>query len=53
MVVEPIHQKVKKKHKDPTLRAPRGFGDLGRMAIYFQGAWEHRWLFSGIWGASS
>ena len=21
--------------------APRGFGDLGRMAIYFQGAGEH------------
>ena len=21
--------------------APRGFGDLGRMAIYFQGAREH------------
>ena len=21
--------------------APRGFGDLERMAIYFQGAWEH------------
>ena len=22
-------------------RGPRGFGDLGRMAIYFQGAGEH------------
>ena len=33
--------------------APRGFGDLGRMAIYFQGAGEHWSLFSGIWGASS
>ena len=33
--------------------APRGFGDLGRMAIYFQGAGEQSWLlFSGIWGAS-
>ena len=21
--------------------APRGFGDLGRMAVYFQGAGEH------------
>ena len=21
--------------------APRGLGDLGRMAIHFQGAWEH------------
>ena len=20
---------------------PRGFGDLGRTAIYFHGAWEH------------
>ena len=29
------------------------FGDLGRMAIYFQGAGEHWLLFSGIWGASS
>ena len=33
--------------------APRDFGDLGRMAIYFQGAGEHWSLFSGIWGASS
>ena len=24
---------------------PRGFGDLGRMAIYFQGAGEHWYLF--------
>ena len=24
-----------------TIGAPRGFGDLGRMAIYFQGAGEH------------
>ena len=23
------------------IRAPRGFGDLGRMTIYFQGAGEH------------
>ena len=28
---------------------PRGLGDLGRMAIYFQGAGEHWLLFSGIW----
>ena len=27
--------------------APRGFGDLGRMAIYFQGAEEHWYLFQG------
>ena len=27
--------------------APRGFGDLGRMAIYFQGAWEHWYFFKG------
>ena len=33
--------------------ALRGFGDLGRMTIYFQGAEEHWQLFSGIWGASS
>ena len=32
--------------------APRGFGDLGRMAIYFQGPVEHWLLFSGHWGAS-
>ena len=25
--------------------APRGFGDLGRMAIYFQGSREHWLLF--------
>ena len=31
---------------------PRGFGDLGRMAIYFQGAGEHWLLFSGSWRAS-
>ena len=30
-----------------------GFGDLGRMAIYFQGAGEHWLLFSGIWEACS
>ena len=27
--------------------APMGFGDLGRMAIYFQGARKHWLLFSG------
>ena len=27
--------------------APRGFGDLGRRAIYFQGAGEH-WYFQGL-----
>ena len=27
------------------LGPPRGFGDLGRMAIYFQGAGEHWLLF--------
>ena len=32
---------------------PRGFGDLGRRAIYFQGTGEHWLIFSGIWGASS
>ena len=26
--------------QDQTAGAPRGFGDLGRMAIYFQGAGE-------------
>ena len=26
-------------------RAPMGFGDLGRMAIYFQGSMEHWLLF--------
>ena len=29
-----------------TVGAPRGFGDLGRMAIYYQGAGEH-WYFRG------
>ena len=33
--------------------APRGLGDLGRRAIYFQGAGEHWQLFLGSWGASS
>ena len=33
---------------------PHGFfRDLGRMAIYFQGAGEHWLLFLGIWGANS
>ena len=27
---------------------PMGFGDLGRVAIYFQGAGKHWQLFSGI-----
>ena len=27
---------------------PRGFGDLGRMAIYFQGAGEHWQFFQGF-----
>ena len=27
--------------------APRGFGDLGRMAIYFQGSREHCTYFRG------
>ena len=31
----------------------RGFRDLGRRAIYFQGAGEHCELFLGKWGASS
>ena len=30
---------------------PRGFGDSGRRAIYFQGFGEKGHLFSGIWGA--
>ena len=34
------------------LGAPRGLGDLERMALYFQGAGDHWYLFSGIWGAS-
>ena len=29
----------------PTIGAPRGFGELGRRAIYFQGAGEHCLLF--------
>ena len=29
---------------------PRGFGDSGRRAIYFQGFGEKGHLFSGIWG---
>ena len=33
-------------HRGP----PRGFGDSGRMAIYFQGYGEEGHLFSGIWG---
>ena len=31
---------------------PRGFGDSGRRAIYFQGFGEKGHLFSGIWGES-
>ena len=31
---------------------PRGFGDSGRRAIYFQGFGEKGRLFSGIWGES-
>ena len=27
--------------------SPRGFGDLGRMDIYFQGAGEHWYYFRG------
>ena len=34
--------------KVQTSGAPRGFGDLGRMAIYFQGAGEHRFYFQGF-----
>ena len=32
---------ISKIYVDKLLRAPRGFGDLGRMAISFQGAGEH------------
>ena len=32
---------------------PRGFGDTGRKAIYFQGFGEKGHLFSGIWGEGS
>ena len=32
--------------------SPRGFGDSGRRAIYFQGFGEKGHLFSGIWGES-
>ena len=31
---------------------PRGLGDSGRRAIYFQGFGEKGNLFSGIWGES-
>ena len=31
---------------------PRGFGDSGIRAIYFQGFGEKGHLFSGIWGES-
>ena len=31
---------------------PRGFGDSGRRAIYFQGFGEKGYLFSGVWGES-
>ena len=31
---------------------PRGFGDTGRRAIYFQGFGEKGHLFSEIWGES-
>ena len=31
---------------------PRGFGDSGRRAIYFQGFGEKGHSFSGIWGES-
>ena len=37
----------------PDIRGPpRGFGDSGRRAIYFQGFGEKGHLFSGIWGES-
>ena len=36
-----------------TVGAARGYGDVGRMAIHFQGSGEHLLSFSGIWGASS
>ena len=31
----------------PTTGAPWGFGDLGRIAIYFHGAKEHWYFFRG------
>ena len=34
--------------KAQTSGAPRGLGDLGRMAVYFQGAGEHRYNFQGF-----
>ena len=34
------------------LGPPRGFGDSGRRAIYFQGFGENGHLFSRIWGES-
>ena len=36
----------------PSLGPPKGFGDSGRRAIYFQGFGEKGHLFSGIWGES-
>ena len=33
----------------PTSGAPRGFGDLGRMAVYFQGAGSTGNYFQGFW----
>ena len=35
------------------LKPHRGFGDLGRMVIYFQQDGEHCYQFSGSWGTSS
>ena len=35
-------------HYTSLLRPHRGFGNLGRMAIYFQGAGAHWLLFLGI-----
>ena len=38
--------------EQPNLGPPRGFGDSGRRAIYFQGFGVKGHLFSGIWGES-
>ena len=37
-------------HVEEIRGPPRGFGDSGRRAIYFQGFGEKGHLFSGIWG---
>ena len=53
-IVKVLHlRKQRRRSASQYLRGPpRGFGDSGRMAIYFQGFGEKGHSFSGIWGES-